>query len=63
MSLFAPKGDPTYVVEDRKEEGQKQISQRKVRLKKETQSGVDTQGKWLKKSGKLYYRYKKIIGG
>ncbi|XOD68094.1 MAG: transposase [Flavobacteriales bacterium Tduv] len=31
-------------------------------MKKETQSGVDTQGKWLKKSGKLYYGYKKLIG-
>ncbi|XOD67522.1 MAG: transposase [Flavobacteriales bacterium Tduv] len=52
----------TYVVEDRKEEGKKQISQRKAGVKKETQSGVDTQGKWLKKSGKLYYGYKKHIG-
>ncbi|XOD67938.1 MAG: hypothetical protein ACMUEL_08640 [Flavobacteriales bacterium Tduv] len=48
---------------DRKEEGKKQISQRKARVKKQTQSGVDTQGKWLKKSGKLYYGYKKQIGG
>ncbi|XOD66495.1 MAG: hypothetical protein ACMUEL_00055 [Flavobacteriales bacterium Tduv] len=31
---FAPKGDTTYVVEDRKEEGKKQISQRKARVKK-----------------------------
>ncbi|XOD68055.1 MAG: hypothetical protein ACMUEL_09360 [Flavobacteriales bacterium Tduv] len=38
------------------------MSQRKARVKKESQSGVDTQGKWLKKSGKLYYRYKKQIG-
>ncbi|XOD68063.1 MAG: hypothetical protein ACMUEL_09405 [Flavobacteriales bacterium Tduv] len=37
------------------EEGKKQISQRKERVKKETQSGLDTQEKWLKKSGKLYY--------
>ncbi|XOD67137.1 MAG: transposase [Flavobacteriales bacterium Tduv] len=49
-------------MEDRKEEGKKQISQRKARVKKETQSGVDTQGKWLKKSPKLYYGYKKQIG-
>ncbi|XOD68028.1 MAG: hypothetical protein ACMUEL_09190 [Flavobacteriales bacterium Tduv] len=28
---------------------------------KKTQSGVETQGKWLKKSGKLYYGYKKHI--
>ncbi|XOD67673.1 MAG: transposase [Flavobacteriales bacterium Tduv] len=60
---FALKGEPTYVVEDRKEEKKNQISQRKKRVKKETQSGVDTQGKWIKKSGKLYYGYKKHIGG
>ncbi|XOD68212.1 MAG: transposase [Flavobacteriales bacterium Tduv] len=39
------------------------MSQRKGRVKKETQSGIDTQGKWIKKSGKLYYGYKKHIGG
>ncbi|XOD67100.1 MAG: hypothetical protein ACMUEL_03595 [Flavobacteriales bacterium Tduv] len=53
MRPFALKGDSSYLVEMRKEEGQKQISQRKERVKKETQSGVDTQGKWLKKSGKI----------
>ncbi|XOD68125.1 MAG: hypothetical protein ACMUEL_09770 [Flavobacteriales bacterium Tduv] len=31
---FATKGAPTYVVEDRKEEREKQISQRKERVKK-----------------------------
>ncbi|XOD68210.1 MAG: transposase [Flavobacteriales bacterium Tduv] len=41
---FAQKGDPTYVREDRKEEG-KIKSVKKARVKKETQSGVDTQGK------------------
>ncbi|XOD67143.1 MAG: hypothetical protein ACMUEL_03880 [Flavobacteriales bacterium Tduv] len=54
---------PTCVVEDRKKEGEKQISQRKAKAKKETQSGVDTQGKSLKKLGKIYYGYKKQIGG
>ncbi|XOD67862.1 MAG: hypothetical protein ACMUEL_08200 [Flavobacteriales bacterium Tduv] len=34
VSPIAPKGDPTYVVEDRKEEGKKQISQRKRKGKK-----------------------------
>ncbi|XOD68189.1 MAG: transposase [Flavobacteriales bacterium Tduv] len=62
VSPFFLKGAPTYVVEDRKEDGKKQISQRKERVKKETQSGVDIQGKYLKKSGKLYYGYKKHIG-
>ncbi|XOD67694.1 MAG: transposase [Flavobacteriales bacterium Tduv] len=61
VSPLAIKGDLTSVVEDRNEEVQKQISQRKTRVKKETQSGVDTQEKWLKKSGKLYYGYKKHI--
>ncbi|XOD67262.1 MAG: hypothetical protein ACMUEL_04625 [Flavobacteriales bacterium Tduv] len=44
------------------ERGEKQISQRKARVKKEIQSGVDTQGKWLKKSGKLYHGDNKDIG-
>ncbi|XOD67871.1 MAG: hypothetical protein ACMUEL_08260 [Flavobacteriales bacterium Tduv] len=57
------RGDPTYVVEAREEEEQKQISQRKAEVKKEIQSGVTTQRKWLKKSGKLYYGYKKHMGG
>ncbi|XOD67024.1 MAG: transposase [Flavobacteriales bacterium Tduv] len=34
MSLFAPNWAPTYVVEDRKKEEKKQISQRKERVKK-----------------------------
>ncbi|XOD66978.1 MAG: hypothetical protein ACMUEL_02880 [Flavobacteriales bacterium Tduv] len=55
VSRFAPKGIVIYVITDRKEEEQKQITQRKARIKKETQSGVDIQGKWIKKSGKLYY--------
>ncbi|XOD66747.1 MAG: hypothetical protein ACMUEL_01485 [Flavobacteriales bacterium Tduv] len=62
MSRFAPKRDPTYVMEDRKAEGQKQITQRKAR-KKKNQSRLDTQVKWLMKLGKLYYGYKKYIGG
>ncbi|XOD67325.1 MAG: hypothetical protein ACMUEL_05005 [Flavobacteriales bacterium Tduv] len=62
VSPFASRGAPIYVVKDRKEEGKKQISKRKARLKKEIQSGVDTQGKLLKKLGKFYYGYKKLIG-
>ncbi|XOD66878.1 MAG: hypothetical protein ACMUEL_02285 [Flavobacteriales bacterium Tduv] len=42
--------------------GEKANQSKKRKEKKETQSGVDTQGKWLKKSGKLYYGYKKHIG-
>ncbi|XOD68156.1 MAG: transposase [Flavobacteriales bacterium Tduv] len=41
--------------------GKSKSVKEKHRVKKETQSGVDTQGKWLKKSGKLYYKYKKHI--
>ncbi|XOD66910.1 MAG: hypothetical protein ACMUEL_02480 [Flavobacteriales bacterium Tduv] len=36
VRFLAPKGAPIYVVKDRKEEGKKQISQRKARVKKET---------------------------
>ncbi|XOD67234.1 MAG: hypothetical protein ACMUEL_04480 [Flavobacteriales bacterium Tduv] len=43
-----------------KEEKANQSKKRKG--KKETQLGVDTHGKWLKKSGKLYYGYKKHMG-
>ncbi|XOD66693.1 MAG: hypothetical protein ACMUEL_01205 [Flavobacteriales bacterium Tduv] len=57
-----PKGDPTYVIKVRKEKGKSKSVKEKERVKKETQSGVETQGKWLKKSGKLYYGYKKNIG-
>ncbi|XOD67927.1 MAG: hypothetical protein ACMUEL_08570 [Flavobacteriales bacterium Tduv] len=38
-------------------------SQRKARVKKEAQLGLDNQGKWLNSLGKLYYGYKKHIGG
>ncbi|XOD67504.1 MAG: hypothetical protein ACMUEL_06060 [Flavobacteriales bacterium Tduv] len=36
IRTFVPKGDSTYVAEDRKEERQKQISQRKARVKKDS---------------------------
>ncbi|XOD67374.1 MAG: transposase [Flavobacteriales bacterium Tduv] len=45
VSSLSHKRAPTYVVKDRKEEGKKQITQRKARVKKETQSGIDPQGK------------------
>ncbi|XOD66563.1 MAG: hypothetical protein ACMUEL_00445 [Flavobacteriales bacterium Tduv] len=52
-----------YVVEDQKEEGGGKLNQSKKRKgKKKAQSGVDTQEKWLKRSGKLYYGYRKHIG-
>ncbi|XOD68207.1 MAG: transposase [Flavobacteriales bacterium Tduv] len=43
--------------------GKSKSVNRKAKVKKETQSGVDTQVKWLNTSGKLYYGYKKYIGG
>ncbi|XOD68011.1 MAG: transposase [Flavobacteriales bacterium Tduv] len=42
VSPIAPNIEPTSVVENRKEKVKKQISQRKARIKKETQSRVDT---------------------
>ncbi|XOD67565.1 MAG: hypothetical protein ACMUEL_06430 [Flavobacteriales bacterium Tduv] len=60
MSSLASNGATTHVVENRKKE-QKRKSVKEKKGKK-TQSGVDTQGKWLKKLGKLYYGYKKHIG-
>ncbi|XOD67771.1 MAG: hypothetical protein ACMUEL_07665 [Flavobacteriales bacterium Tduv] len=36
VNSLAPKGDPTYIVKDRKKEGQKQISQRKARKKRDS---------------------------
>ncbi|XOD67934.1 MAG: hypothetical protein ACMUEL_08610 [Flavobacteriales bacterium Tduv] len=49
-------------MEDRKEERKKANQSKKAR-KKKTQSRVENEGKWLKKSGKLYYGYKKHIRG
>ncbi|XOD67239.1 MAG: transposase [Flavobacteriales bacterium Tduv] len=62
VSPLAPKEALTYVVENRKGIGEKANVSKKRKGKKEDQSGVDTQVKWLKKSGKLYYGYKKHIG-
>ncbi|XOD66529.1 MAG: hypothetical protein ACMUEL_00240 [Flavobacteriales bacterium Tduv] len=50
-------------MEDRKEVGAKANQSKKSKGKKETQSGIDTQRKWFKKLGKIYYGYKKHIGG
>ncbi|XOD66737.1 MAG: hypothetical protein ACMUEL_01435 [Flavobacteriales bacterium Tduv] len=45
----------------RRKRGKSKSFKEKQRQKNENQSGVDTQEKWLKKSGKLYYGYKKHI--
>ncbi|XOD68107.1 MAG: hypothetical protein ACMUEL_09670 [Flavobacteriales bacterium Tduv] len=48
--------------EDRKEDGKKQINQRKAKVKKDSIRSRHSR-KMVKKSGKLYYGYKKHIGG
>jgi transposase, IS5 family len=53
-----PKGKKEYeVVEDCKEEND-QIKEKQILLKEKIKPGVDTQAKWIKKSGKLHYGYK-----
>ncbi|XOD67952.1 MAG: hypothetical protein ACMUEL_08735 [Flavobacteriales bacterium Tduv] len=61
-TLLTPKG-ATNRSEGSEGRGAKENQSKKNKVKKENQSGVDTQGKWLKKSGKLYYGYKNYIGG
>ena len=59
-----PKGKTTYqVVSDRAEEPRQQQEVEKEeesqQLLKVTKPGVDTEGRWVKKAGKLLYGYKK----
>jgi IS5 family transposase len=61
-----PKGKTTYEVatdrkEDEREDGEKEREENSMKLVKLTQPGVDTEARWLKKSGQLYYGYKKHI--
>ena len=61
-----PKGKKTYqIAQDRKEddrnENDKLEETRTHQLLPEQQSGVDHQGRWLKKRGKLHYGYKQRI--
>jgi IS5 family transposase len=61
-----PKGKTKYeIAEDRKEDLQseksKQEEGKKIKLVKQKQPGVDEQGRWLKKGGKLHYGLKKHI--
>jgi IS5 family transposase len=61
-----PKGKTTYEVaidrheEERKEE-EKDKEEKSMKLIKQVQPGVDTEARWLKKSGKLRYGYKRHI--
>ncbi len=61
-----PKGKKTFdVATDRKEddrsEQEKQKEQDFTKAVEQTQSGVDLEGKWVKKRGKLHYGYKEHI--
>jgi IS5 family transposase len=65
-SPFSPKGTPTYeLAEDRKEEDRNDDQQQKEsdyhRLKQVEQPNADNQARWVKKSGKSVYGYKKHI--
>jgi len=61
-----PKGKTKYeIAEDRKEDLQSHESKKEegkqLTLVKQKQPGVDDQGRWLKKGGKLHYGFKKHI--
>ena len=67
QSPRTPKGRKTYqVAQDRFEQDRPQDQQERethqMKLVEVEQAGVDAQGRWLKKSGKLYYGYKRHIG-
>lgn len=61
-----PKGKTTYeVAQDRQEDDrpdeQKDAEQRVMKLVKVKQPGVDAEGRWVKKAGRLHFGYKKHI--
>lgn len=61
-----PKGKTTYeIAVDRKEDERSadelQQEENQLKLVKQKQKGVDEEGRWLKKGGKLRYGYKKHI--
>ena len=65
-TLRKPRGKPTYqIAEDRKEDvvGISELEQQTTHIKlvKVSQKGVDEEGRWLKKAGKLHYGFKKHI--
>jgi len=65
-SPFSPKGKPTYeLAQDRNEDDrdQQQVDKEKHyhKLKKMEQLGANHQARWVKKSGKSVYDYKKHI--
>jgi IS5 family transposase len=65
-SPFKPKGKTEYeIAEDRKEderdEKEREKEENTQKLIKKAKPGVDSQGRWVKKGGKLHYGYKKQI--
>lgn len=65
-SPFKPKGKTQYEIaqdrkEDDREEQDEQKEEQQQKVIKKQQPGVDTEGRWVKKRGKLYYGYKKQI--
>jgi len=65
-SPFRPKGAPMYEIandreEDNREEKEKQEEEQQQQLLKKQKKGIDSEGRWLKKSGKLHYGYKRFI--
>lgn len=62
-----PRGKATYqIAEDRKEDELNAEDHKKeeeqIKAIRVSQPGVDTEGRWLKKAGKLHYGYKKHYG-
>lgn len=65
-SPFSPKGKTEYVIakdreEEDRDEQEKDQEEKSQDLIKKTKPGVDSEGRWLKKAGKLHYGFKKHI--
>lgn len=61
-----PKGKTIYEIaidreEDNRSETEKEKESNSMKVVKQDQPGVDTEARWLKKSGQLWYGYKKHI--
>ncbi|MDP2693177.1 MAG: IS5 family transposase [bacterium] len=65
-SPWKPKGKKEYEIakdrdEDNRDQSDKQKEQTQQKLIEKTKPGVDSEGRWVKKRGKLYYGYKRQI--
>jgi len=65
-SPFSPKGKTEYEIssdrkEDDRDDEHKQKEEQTQEVIRKTKPGVDSEGRWLKKAGKLHYGYKKHI--